>query len=55
MREIIKLKSVSVRNDAEACVTRLVRETWHLCVPSNMLNNNNNLISTHSTLQYLQI
>ena len=31
MREIIKLKRVSVRNDAEACVTRLMRETWHLC------------------------
>jgi hypothetical protein len=30
MREIIKLKRVSVRNDAEACVTRLMRETWHL-------------------------
>ena len=32
MREIIKLKRVSVRNDAEACVTRLMRETWHLCI-----------------------
>ena len=31
MREIIKLKRVSVRNDAEACATRLMRETWHLC------------------------
>ena len=31
MREIIKLKRVSMRNDAEACVTRLMRETWHLC------------------------
>jgi hypothetical protein len=30
MREIIKLKRVSVRNDAEACVIRLMRETWHL-------------------------
>ena len=31
MREIIKLKRVSVRIDAEACVTCLMRETWHLC------------------------
>jgi hypothetical protein len=32
MCEIIKLKRVSVRNDAEACVTRLMCETWHLCI-----------------------
>ena len=31
MREIHFTKCVSVRNDAEACVSRVLRETWYVC------------------------
>ena len=39
MREIIKLKRVSVRNDAEACVTqgRTLGGVWGGVTPPNVL------------------
>ena len=35
MREIHYTKRVSVRNDAEACVSRVIRETWKVCLSKN--------------------
>ena len=32
MREIIFVTRVSVRNNAEACVSRIMRKTWEVCI-----------------------
>ncbi len=32
MREINFTRRVNVRYDAEACVTRIMRETWQVCL-----------------------
>ncbi len=39
MREINFTSCVSVRYDAEACVTRIMRETWQVCCYLNLLQN----------------
>ena len=35
MREINFTRRVSVRYNAEACVTRIMRETWQVCLIYN--------------------
>ena len=32
MREIIFVTRVSVRNNTEACVSRIMRKTWEVCI-----------------------
>ncbi len=51
MREINFTSRVSVRYDAEACVTRIMRETWQVCLSVLIFEREENWSTQRKTLK----